>query len=62
MKVIPTSLLDRLQLDLHLLAELEVERAQRLVEEQHPRPVDQRPGQGDALPLAAGELARLAFS
>ena len=35
-------LLDGLQLDLHLLAELEVERAERLVEEQDARPVDQR--------------------
>ena len=29
--------LDRLQLDLHLLAQLEVERAQRLVQQQHAR-------------------------
>ncbi len=28
--------LDRLELDLHLLAQLEVERAERLVEQQHP--------------------------
>ena len=52
--------LDRLQLDLHLLAELEVESAERLVEQQHRRPVDQRPGERDALALAAGELVRLA--
>ena len=53
-------LLDRLELDLHLLAELEVERAERLVEEQHARPVDERAGERDALALAAGQLARLA--
>ena len=49
-----------LQLDLHLLAQLEVERAERLVEQQHLGPVDQRPGQRDPLPLAARELVRLA--
>ena len=31
----PTSRLDALELDLHLLAQLQVERAERLVEEQH---------------------------
>ena len=61
MKVMPTSLLDRLELDLHLLAQLQVERAERLVEEQHARPVDERARQRDALPLAAGELAGLAL-
>ena len=60
MNVIPTSLLDALELDLHLLAQLEVERAERLVEEQDPGPVDERPGEGDALALAARELAGLA--
>ncbi len=54
-------LLDRLELDLHLLAELEVERAERLVEEQHAWPVDERAGESDALALAARELARLAL-
>ena len=49
--------LDLLELDLHLLAQLEVERAERLVEQQHPGPVDQRAGQRDPLPLAAGQLA-----
>ena len=34
--VIPTSRLDPLQLELHLLAELQVEGAERLVEKQHP--------------------------
>ena len=48
--------LDRLQLDLHLLAQLEVERAERLVEEEHLRPVHDRARERDALSLAAGEL------
>ena len=52
--------LDALELDLHLLAQLEVQRAQRLVEQQHLRAVDDRPRQRDALALAAGELRRLA--
>ena len=49
-------LLDLLQLDLHLLPELEVERAERFVEEQHLGLVDHRPGQSDPLALAAGQL------
>ena len=49
--------LERLELDLHLLAELQVEGAERLVEEQDARAVDQRAGEGHALALAAGELA-----
>ena len=48
--------LDPLELDLHLPAQLQVERAERLVEQQHLRAVDQRAGQCDALLLAAGEL------
>jgi hypothetical protein len=52
--------LDRLQLELHLLAQLQVERAQRLVEEEHPRLVHERPRERDALLLAARELPRLA--
>src|SRR5215470_15774753 len=48
------------QLELHLLAELEIERAERLVQQQHLRLVDDRAGQRDALALAAGELRRLA--
>src|SRR5581483_5370716 len=56
----PNLLLDPLQLDLHLLTELEVERAEGLVEQQHLRPVDDRPGESDALPLAARQLHRLA--
>jgi hypothetical protein len=45
-----------LQLDLHLAPELLVERGKRLVEEQHLRLVDERPGQRHALLLAAGKL------
>ena len=52
--------LDPLELQLHLPAQLEVERAERLVEQQHLRPVDDRPGQRDPLLLAAGELRGLA--
>ena len=50
--------LDPLQLGLHRLPELEVERAERLVEQQRPRVVDQGARQSDALLLAAGHLAR----
>ena len=49
-----------LQLELHLLAELEVQRAERLVQQQHVRFVHDGPGQRDALALAAGQLGRLA--
>ena len=56
----PELLLDPLQLDLQLLAQLQVERAERLVEQQRLRPVDDRAGERDALALAAGELPRLA--
>ena len=56
----PTCDLEQLELDLHLLPELAVERAERLVEEQHRRPVDEGAGERHALLLAAGELARLA--
>src|SRR6185436_18218616 len=45
-----------LQLELHLLAELEVERAERLVEEKDGRVVDERARQRDPLLLAAGQL------
>ena len=54
----PDLALDRLQLDLHRPAQLEVEGRERLVEQQHLRPVDQRAGERDALSLAAGELGR----
>ena len=52
--------LDPLELDLHGLAQLEVEGGQRLVQQQRAGQVDQRPGQGDTLLLAAGELRRTA--
>ena len=58
--VIPTSCWIALQLELHLLAQLQVERAERLVEQQDARAVDQRAGERDPLLLAARELARLA--
>lgn len=51
--------LDPLELKLHLAAQLEVEGAQRLVEEQHLGVVDQGAGDGDTLLLAAGELVGL---
>ena len=54
--------LDLLQLDLHLLAELEVERTERLVEEQHPRSVHERPRERDPLALSTRELVRLPVS
>ena len=53
--------LQRLQLFLHLLSELEIERAERLVEQQHLGSVDQRAGERHALALTAGELRRTAI-
>ena len=44
-----------------LLADLRVERAERLVEQQHARLDGQRPRQRHALPLAARELLRIAL-
>ncbi|MPM60397.1 hypothetical protein SDC9_107248 [bioreactor metagenome] len=44
------------KLGLHLVAQLGVQIAQRLVEQQHAGLVGQCPGQGDPLLLAAGEL------
>jgi hypothetical protein len=52
--------LDPLELDLHLTAQLEVEGAERLVEQEHLGAVDQGPGHGDPLLLTTGELGRLA--
>jgi hypothetical protein len=57
----PHLTLDPFQLQLHGLAQLEVEGAQRLVQQQGPWPVDQGPGQGDPLLLAARQLAGLAL-
>ena len=58
----PELALERLELDLHLLAQLQVERAERLVEQQHRRRVDDRPRERDALALPARELHRLAVA
>ena len=49
------------QLELRLLAQLLVERAERLVEQQHLRPLGDGAGERHALPLAAGELVGLAL-
>ncbi len=57
MKVTPGALLDGAQLGAHVLAQLEVERRQRLVEQHHLRLDRKRAGDRDALLLAAGELA-----
>ena len=57
----PDLLLDPLELQLHLLAELQVERAERLVEQEHLGAVHQRSGERDALLLAAGHLRWLAL-
>ena len=53
----PDVAVDLRELDLQPLAQLQVERAERLVEQQHGRPVDERARDGDALLLSAGELA-----
>ncbi len=54
----PQLVLDPLQLELHLLAELHVQRAERLVEEECRRLIHERPRQCHPLLLPAGELAR----
>jgi hypothetical protein len=48
------ALLQPLDLELHLLAQVLVERAQRLVHQEQRRIVDEGAGQRDALLLAAG--------
>ena len=48
-----------LQLEPHRVLRMGVERGERLVEQQHAGVACERPRQGDALPLPAGELARL---
>ena len=60
--MIPTSRWIRFSSSLHLLAQLEVERAERLVEQQHLGLVDDRPRERDPLALAAGQLDRLALA
>jgi hypothetical protein len=52
--------LDPLELQLHLPAQLEVERPERLVEQQHLGLVDEGAGHRHALLLTAGQLAGLA--
>ena len=59
--VIPTSCWMRLSSSCMLLAELQVERAERLVEQEHSRLVDERAPERDALLLPARELPRLAL-
>ena len=48
------------QLHLHLFPQILVERAQRLVQQQHHRPDGKRPGDSDALLLPAAQLRRVA--
>src|SRR5581483_7716006 len=48
--------LQRLQLELHRLPQLQIERTQWLVKQQYPRPVDQRPRQCHTLLLATRQL------
>ena len=50
--------MDAAQLGLHLEPDPQVERRERLVQQQHARPVDERTSERDALQLAAGELMR----
>src|SRR5262249_61831098 len=50
--------LERLEEDLHLLPKLEIERAERLVQEQHPRPGDDPAREGAALAPPAGAPQR----
>ena len=54
--------LDALELELHDLSQLEVEGAERLVEQQRTGVVHQRAGQRHALLLSAGELRGLALA
>ena len=58
----PDLALDALELELHDLPQLEVQRAERFVEQQRAGVVHQRAGQRDALLLAAGELRGLALA
>ena len=53
------ALLDRAQFGAHVLAQPQIERRQRLVEQQHLRLDRERAGDRDALLLAAGEFADL---
>ena len=55
-------LLHVLQFKLHLLAQLQIQRAQGLVQQQHLRLVDQAAGDGHALLLSAGEGVHMALA
>ncbi|MNM86824.1 hypothetical protein D3C81_989880 [compost metagenome] len=55
----PQLALQLFQFALHLFTQLEVQRAQRFVQQQHPRSVHQRAGQCDPLALATGKMRRL---
>ncbi len=61
MKVMPTLLLQVHELELRLLAQLLVERRQRLIQQQHLGATDEGARQRHALALAAGELVRAAL-
>ena len=52
---------ERVQLEAEAVAERLVERGERLVEQQHPRPADKRASDRDPLPLPAGERRRVAL-
>ena len=58
----PTIALQVLQFELHLRAQLAVQRGQRFIEQQHGGPVDQRARQGHALLLPAGQFIGAAFA
>src|SRR5690606_41677000 len=53
-------LLNRLELDLHLATQLQIERTEWLIEQQQGRTVDESARESDALLLTARELLRLA--
>ena len=54
--------LQRCQLKAHRLAQLGVECRQGLIQQQHARPLGERPRKRHPLPLAAGKLVRLAIA
>ena len=55
----PDLVVDRVELEKHVLAQLEVERGERLVQEQDLRAVDEGPRYRDTLLLAARKLVRI---
>ena len=62
MKVMPTFSCSDGELRTHLVAQLRIERRERLIQQQHARPLHQRARQRHALTLAAGELIRHAIA